>query len=257
MKIKFTILGCGSSLGVPRIDGNFGGCNPNNKKNYRTRCSALITTKEKNILIDASPDIKSQLIKNKIKNIDSVFFTHSHADQTHGINELRAFYLKNKIKIPVYADPVTRKYLLNSFKYCFRSSSSYPATLKMNKLKKQHLLKNGKNNLSIKSIVVKHGYINSIAYIINNVCAYAPDISKINLKDLKHFKNLNYFIVDCLRYTSHPAHFNLDDVLNLIKIIKPKKTILTNLNNEIDYSEIKKKVPNNVVPAYDGLSLLV
>ena len=127
----------------------------------------------------------------------------------------------------------------------------------MNKLKKQHLLKNGKNNLSIKSIVVKHGYINSIAYIINNVCAYAPDISNINLKDLKHFKNLNYFIVDCLRYTSHPAHFNLDDVLNLIKIIKPKKTILTNLNNEIDYSEIKKKVPNNVVPAYDGLSLLV
>ena len=99
MSIKLTILGCGSSLGTPRIDGNFGNCNPKNKKNYRSRCSALITSNKKNILIDTSPDIKSQLLKNKIKNIDSVFYTHPHGDQTHGINELRVFFLKNKKKI--------------------------------------------------------------------------------------------------------------------------------------------------------------
>ena len=96
MSVKFTILGCGSSLGIPRIDGHFGKCDPKNKKNYRTRCSALISTHKSNILIDTSPDIKPQLISSKTKNIDRVFFTHFHADQTHGINELRLFYLKNK-----------------------------------------------------------------------------------------------------------------------------------------------------------------
>ena len=98
MSIKFTILGCGSSLGIPRIDGYYGSCDPKNKKNIRSRCSALISSKNLNILIDTSPDLKSQLLKNKVKNIDTVFYTHSHADQTHGINELRVFSLKNKKK---------------------------------------------------------------------------------------------------------------------------------------------------------------
>ena len=257
MSVKFTILGCGSSLGIPRIDGHFGKCDPKNKKNYRTRCSALITTHKSNILIDTSPDIKSQLISSKTKNIDRVFFTHFHADQTHGINELRLFYLKNKKKIPVHADKRTKNYLINSFSYCFKNSTSYPATLKMNNVKKMHNYKFGKEKISIKSIPVQHGKINSICYIINNKCAYAPDINKIYQKDLIHFKNLKYLVIDCLRYDPHPAHFNLVDVLNLIKIIKPQKTIITNLNNEIDYSTVKKELPKNVVPAYDGLSFVI
>ena len=257
MSVKFTILGCGSSLGIPRIDGHFGECDPKNKKNYRTRCSALISAHKSNILIDTSPDIRSQLISSKIKNIDKVFFTHSHADQTHGINELRVFYLKNKKKIPIYADKITKNYLINSFSYCFKNLTSYPATLKMNNVKKMHNYKFGKEKISIKSIPVQHGKINSICYIINNKCAYAPDINKIYQKDLIHFKNLKYFVVDCLRYDPHPTHFNLTDVLNLIKIIKPQKTIITNLNNDIDYSSIKKKLPKNVVPAYDGLSFII
>ena len=257
MTVKFTILGCGSSLGIPRIDGHFGKCDPKNKKNYRTRCSALISAHKSNILIDTSPDIKSQLISSKIKNIDRVFFTHSHADQTHGINELRFFYLKNKKKIPVHADKRTKKYLINSFSYCFNNSTSYPATLKINNVKKMQNYKFGKEKISIKSIPVQHGKINSICYIINNKCAYAPDINKIYQKDLIHFKNLKYLVVDCLRYDPHPSHFNLVDVINLIKIIKPQKTIITNLNNEIDYSSIKNKLPKNVVPAYDGLSFII
>ena len=257
MSVKFTILGCGSSLGIPRIDGHFGKCDPKNKKNYRTRCSALISAHKSNILIDTSPDIRSQLISSKIKNIDKVFFTHSHADQTHGINELRVFYLKNKKKIPIYADKRTKNYLINSFSYCFKNLTSYPATLEMNNVKKMHNYKFGKEKISIKSIPVQHGKINSICYIINNKCAYAPDINKIYQKDLIHFKNLKYFVVDCLRYDPHPTHFNLTDVLNLIKIIKPQKTIITNLNNDIDYSSIKKKLPKNVVPAYDGLSFII
>ena len=119
MSIKFTILGCGYSMGVPRTDGFFGKCDPKNYKNYRTRCSALISYSKTNILIDSSPDLRIQLIKNKVKNIDKIFYTHAHADQTHGINDLRIFYLKNRKKISVYADKKTTNYLLKSFKYCF------------------------------------------------------------------------------------------------------------------------------------------
>ena len=257
MSLKFTILGCGSSLGIPRIDGYYGSCDPKNKKNMRTRCSALISSKNLNILIDTSPDLRSQLLKNKVKNIDTVFYTHSHADQTHGINELRVFSLKNRKKIPIYADTITKENLKNTFGYCFKDYKNYPSILDARILKKKHLLKDSKKQIIIKSLKVHHGSIKSICYIINDKCAYAPDVNKIDNKDLKYLKNLKYLIVDCLRYNFHPTHFNLEDVLKLINRIKPKKTILTNLSNEIDYSEIKKLLPKNVTPAHDGLTILI
>ena len=251
MSIKFTILGCGSSLGVPRIDGFFGNCDPKNPKNYRTRCSALLTYNQKNILFDTSPDLKNQLLKNKVKNINNVFYTHSHADQTHGINELRVFFLKNKQRIPVYADKYTKKYLTKSFSYCFNSSNDYPSTLKFYNLKNKNTIN---HKIVIDSIKVKHGSILSNAFVINNKCAYAPDINKIFTKDLNKFKNLKFLVIDCLRYDFHPSHFNLSDVIKLVKIIKPKKTILTNLHNDIDYVKIRKHLPKNIIPAFDGMS---
>ena len=127
----------------------------------------------------------------------------------------------------------------------------------MNELKKLHVYKDCKNKIIIRSVSVQHGSIKSICYIINNKCAYAPDVNKIFPKDLKYFMNLKYLVIDCLRYSPHPSHFNLEDVLNFVKIIKPKKTILTNLHNDIDYSEIKKKLTKNIIPAYDGLSFLI
>ena len=142
MNLKFIILGSGSSMGVPRADGYSGKCNLNNKKNFRTRCSALIKFNDKNILIDTSPDLRSQLLKNKIRSIEAVFYTHLHADQTHGINDLRPFFLIKKKQIPVFADIKTSKYLNSSFKYCFKSSYEYPSTLKLNNLKKKHTFKN-------------------------------------------------------------------------------------------------------------------
>ena len=132
MKNKFTILGSGSSLGVPRIDGNFGKCDPNNPKNERSRCCAHFNFYNLNILIDASPDIRSQLITNKIKDVNLVFFSHAHADQCHGINDLRAFFIKYKKRLNVYADKVTKKQLLKTFTYCFKSKPGYPAMLNMN-----------------------------------------------------------------------------------------------------------------------------
>ncbi len=257
MKIKFTILGCGSSLGIPRIDGFFGNCNPKIKQNYRTRCSALISTNNFNVLIDSSPDIKQQLIKSKVNNINKVFYTHMHADQTHGINELRVFYLKNRKKIDIYADQPTSKYLNENFKYCFKKTFDYPAILKINKLNKVHKYRIGKNILKIESMPVQHGKIQSILYKINNKCAYVSDVNEIYKKDFKKLKNLNNFIVDCLRYSYHPSHFNLDSVLKLVKELKPKKTILTNLANDIDYKKIQKYLPSNVKPAYDGMNFLI
>jgi len=257
MKIKFIILGCGSSLGVPRADGNWGKCSPKVKRNYRTRCSALIKSSLKNILIDTSPDLRHQLIKNNISNIDTVLFTHLHGDQVHGINDLRVFSLKNSKKIPVYADKNTAKYIKNTFSYCFHDRPAYPAILKLNKLKKKISFSNKDNSISIKSIPVQHGNIKSQSFIINDKCAYVSDANKIYDKDLKFFKNLKFFIIDCLRIKKHPSHYNLNEVIELTKIIKPKKTILTNLHSDLDYNYLLKILPKNIIPAYDGMSFYI
>ena len=255
MSIKFIILGSGSSMGVPRADGYSGACDLKNIKNHRTRCSAIIKFNDENILIDTSPDLRQQLLSNKIKSINRVFYTHLHADQTHGINDLRTFFLLTKKQIPVYADNVTAKYLYQTFKYCFQSSHDYPSTLKLINLKKKHIFKNKNQKISIESIFVEHGKIDSICYIINNKLAYASDISLFYKKDLKRLIGLNYFIIDCLWYKKHSAHFNLNQVLDLVKTIKPKKTILTNMHSDLDYSELKKKLPKNIIPGYDGMSV--
>ena len=255
MSLKFIILGSGSSMGVPRADGFSGNCDLNNKKNYRTRCSALIKFNKENILIDTSPDLRQQLIFNNIKSINKVFYTHLHADQTHGINDLRAFFLKNKKQLPVYADKKTAKYLLSTFKYCFKSTTTYPSTLTLNTLKKKIVLNCDNENLIIKAIPVKHGNIESVCYLLNNELAYASDISLIYKKDINLFKNLRYFIIDCLWLKKHPAHFNLEQVLNIVKIIKPKKTILTNMHSDLDYNNLKKILPKNIIPGFDGMTI--
>ena len=254
--MKFIILGCGSSMGVPRPDGFFGNCDPKNKKNYRTRCSALIKTSDENILIDASPDLRQQLLRHKIKKINKVLFSHMHGDQTHGINDLRSFYINDKSQINVYADKYTSKYLKHSFSYIFKSfSKEYPATLKLNKLSKNIFTKNNNKKIQIKSIEVKHGIIKSYCFIIDQKLAYISDVNKIYNKDFRYFKKLKFLIIDCLWYKYHPSHFNLDTSLSIIKKFKPKKAILTNLSPVLDYKVLKKILPKNVIPARDGLTI--
>ena len=253
--MKFIILGCGSSMGVPRPDGSFGECNPKNKRNFRTRCSALLQTDTENVLIDTSPDLRIQLLNNRIRKIDKVLFSHMHADQTHGINDLRVFYLNNKKTIPVFSDKETQKYLLKNFSYCFKSNTNeYPAILKIKLINEKMLIKNNNNKVHIKTLKVKHGKVNSICYIFNKKLAYISDVSKIQDKDFKYFKNLKYIIIDCLRYKSHPSHFNLNQCTDLYKIFLPKKMILTNLHCDLDYDTLKTKLPNNMIPAHDGLT---
>ena len=227
MSIKFIILGCGSSMGVPRPDGFFGNCDPKNKKNYRTRCSALIKTTDENILIDTSPDLRQQLLRHKIKKIDKVFYSHMHADQTHGINDLRSFFISSRKQVNVYADNQTSKYLKQSFSYCFESySKEYPATLKLHILKKILSVKNYNKIIKIRSIKVDHGKVKSNCFIIDKKIAYISDVSKIYKKDYKYFKNLKFLVIDCLWYKPHPSHFNLEDTLKIVNLIKPKKQFL-------------------------------
>ena len=254
--MKFIILGCGSSMGVPRPDGYFGNCDPNNFKNYRTRCSAIIKTTCENILIDTSPDLRHQLLRHNITRIDKVLYSHMHGDQTHGINDLRAFYINTKKQLNVYADKYTSNYLNKTFSYIFQSfSKEYPATLKLNKLKNIIHMKDNNITKKIRSIKVDHGKVKSNCFIIDKKIAYISDVSKIYNKDYKYFKKLEFLIIDCLWYKPHPSHFNLETSLSMIEKFKPKKAILTNLSPILDYKELKKKLPKNVKPAYDGLTI--
>ena len=254
--MKFIILGCGSSMGVPRPDGFYGNCDPNNKKNHRTRCSALFQTSEENILIDTSPDLRQQLLRHKIKKINKVLYSHMHGDQTHGINDLRPFFINKRKPINVFADKSTSEYLVKSFSYIFKSySREYPATLRMNKLKNFFLISDKKRKVKIKSVKVDHGKVKSNCFIIDKKLAYISDVSKIYNKDYKYFKNLKYLIIDCLWYNYHPSHFNLENSLLMIEKFKPKNAILTNLSPVLDYKVLKKLLPKNVIPAHDGLTI--
>jgi len=259
-KDKIIILGSGSSVGVPRIDGYWGRANKKDIKNNRTRCSIYIKHKSSNILIDTSPDIRGQLLKNKITNIDSVIYTHDHADQTHGINELRPFFWKNKKKIDIYANRNTAKTLYKSFAYLFEKKSKfYNSILKINIIKKKFFISKNKNKIFFEPIIVTHGDTKAYGYVFKKI-AYISDCSFISKKELKKLYNLNILIIDCLKFKKHKTHLNYYEVIKYIKILNPKKTILTNLHSDIDYKKLKKKLTklkNNIVPAYDGMRIKI
>ena len=259
-KTEVTILGCGSSLGVPRIDGYWGSANKNNPKNYRTRCSVFVKYKNINVIIDTSPDIKSQMLTNKIKKIDAVIYTHEHADQTHGINELRPIFWLNKKRIDVYSDKKTSTYLLKSFKYLFFKISKYYQPILRNKIiKNKIIIKKNKNSIIFYPIKVAHGDINAKGYLFNEI-VYISDCSSISTKNLKKILNPNLLILDCLKFKKHATHLNFKKSLYYINKIKPKKTILTNLHSDIDYSSFKKKlqmISKKIVPAFDGLRVKI
>ena len=254
MKTKFIILGCGNSMGTPRIDGYWGNCNRKNKKNIRSRCSAIIIKGSNSILIDTSPDLRMQLLSNKIKNITSVVYTHEHADQTNGLFELRPFYWKNKKKINVFGNKKTIKHLKKNQEYLFKKLSEYPPIVKSNLIKKKFSLGKINEKILFKTLEAKHGKTKSVIYIFEKT-AYISDCNDISIGNIKELYNLNYLIIDCLKFQKHPTHFNLSESLFIHNKLKPKKTILTNLHHDIDYDILLRKLPKDVLPAYDGMLL--
>ena len=253
MKNKFTILGCGSSLGSPWITNFWGNCDKKNKKNIRTRCSAHFQYKNISVLIDTSPDLKDQFKKNNLKDVDAVLYTHEHADQTSGIFELRPFFWRNKKKIDIYGSRKTINELKKKYDFCFQPKQGYMPIAKEHVIKNNFFLKKGINKIKISSFEVQHGLIKATAYVVNKI-AYLSDCSYIPNKSKKYLSNLDFLIIDCLRYKFHPGHFNLESAISLAKELRPKKTILTNLHVELDYSILRKKLPSNIIPAFDGIS---
>ena len=250
---KFTILGCGSSLGSPWIT-NYSAKLKKNSKNIRTRCCAHIQKGNLSILIDTSPDIKSQFLNNKIRSLDAIIYTHEHADQTSGIFEMRPFFWKNKKKIPIYASNRTIKELKDKYTFCFSQRHGYKPIMKANTIKKKFLIKKDNTQLFIDAFEVEHGMIKSTGYRFDDI-AYISDCNKINNSVSKKLLNLKYLIIDCLRKEKHPSHFNFDDALSFIKLVKPQKAILTNLHVDMDYFDLKRKLPKNIIPAFDGLNV--
>ncbi len=249
---KFTILGCGSSLGSPWIT-NYSAKLKKNSKNIRTRCCAHIQKGNLSILIDTSPDIKSQFLNNKIRSLDAIIYTHEHADQTSGIFEMRPFFWKNKKKIPIYASNRTIKELKDKYTFCFSQRHGYKPIMKANTIKKKFLIKKNNTQLFVDAFEVEHGMIKSTGYRFDDI-AYISDCNKINNSVSKKLLNLKYLIIDCLRKEKHPSHFNFDDALSFIKLVKPQKAILTNLHVDMDYFDLKRKLPKNIIPAFDGLN---
>ena len=238
---KFTILGCGSSLGSPWIT-SYSAKLKKNSKNIRTRCCAHIQKGNLSILIDTSPDIKSQFLNNKIRSLDAIIYTHEHADQTSGIFEMRPFFWKNKKKIPIYASNRTIKELKDKYTFCFSQRHGYKPIMKANTIKKKFLIKKDNTQLFVDAFEVEHGMIKSTGYRFDDI-AYISDCNKISNSVSKKLLNLKYLIIDCLRKEKHSSHFNFDDAISFIKLVKPQKAILTNLHVDMDYFDLKRKLP--------------
>ena len=254
-------MGCGSSGGVPRVGFGWGSCDPTNKKNRRSRCSLLVeritSSKKTTVLIDTGPDMREQLLEAKVTNLDAVLYTHSHADHVHGIDDLRTLAYRKKEKIPVWADKITQERLLQGFSYIFQTpiNSKYPPICKLNLIKIKDVKDQGAGGeITFRPLLVNHGDIESLGFKINNL-AYIPDVLNIPLDSWKELENLDILIIDALRRDPHPSHTHLEKTLHWLKKLNPKRAILTNLHNDLDYSELKKELPKNVEPAFDGLEV--
>ncbi|MFH1728769.1 MAG: MBL fold metallo-hydrolase [Pseudomonadota bacterium] len=247
--MKITILGCGTSTGVPMLGCNCNICSSNNSKNKRTRSSVLIQNNNKNILIDTAPDLRFQAIANKILNIHAVLYTHDHADHTHGIDDLRSFNFIHKSMIGCYASKKTILTIKNRFSYIFdKRFDPLKPNLKMIAIDKHFEL----FDLKITPIPLQHGDDNIFGFRINNF-AYLTDCSGINESSLKLLQNLELVIISGLRLKPHKKHFSIEQATNMIKKLGAKKGLITHLSHTLDYNEISKTLPENINLAYDGL----
>jgi phosphoribosyl 1,2-cyclic phosphate phosphodiesterase len=262
MTLRFTILGCGSSGGVPRLGTGWGACDPNNPKNRRRRCSLLVERTGPGgvtrVLIDTSPDLREQLVDADIDWLDAVLYTHEHADHTHGIDDLRGFYMRARRRVDVYADDPTSRMLTTRFSYCFvrPAGSEYPPILNMHGLKAgRRLTIDGKGGaIEALPFVQDHGDIQALGFRFGAL-AYSADLHDLPEASVEALAGVDTWIVDALRYHPHPSHFSVADALSWIARIKPKRAILTNMHTDLDYEVLRASLPPGVEPAHDGMQV--
>ncbi len=261
-ELIFTILGCGSSGGVPRLGGNWGDCDPTNPKNHRRRCSMLVERKDGDdvtrVLIDTSPDLRSQLLDAGVGLLDAVVYTHSHADHVHGIDDLRMVVFNRKERLPIWADGPTQQALYDRFAYAFvqPEGSPYPPILDMNTIDGDVTIDGAGGAVTLTPFEVGHGSIDALGFRIGDV-AYLPDVAEIYDDAWEALRGLDLWIVDALRRTPHPTHAHLERTLEWIEQVAPKRAILTNMHIDLDYETVAAETPDHVTPAYDGMTITV
>lgn len=264
MTTTLTILGCGSSSGVPRFGGDWGQCDPANARNRRRRCSVLVEKRASAgstcVLIDTSPDMRDQLLSAAVSNIDAVLYTHEHADHTHGIDDLRGIFLKNRRKVPVWADEMTGQMLMTRFGYCFYTApdSDYPPILGLNRLAAGTpvVIDGAGGRVTALPVRLHHGNIEALGFRIGST-AYTPDVNGIPEESVAALEGLDLWIVDALKRTPHPSHFSLAETLVWIERLKPKRAVITNMHIDLDFETLRTELPPNVEPAYDGMTLTI
>jgi len=249
--MKVTVLGSGTSSGVPRIDGHWGAADPSNPKNRRRRVSLWVEESGASILIDTSPDLREQCLDAGIKRIDGVLYTHDHADHTHGIDDLRGFRHVMGHKVDIYATRETLDVLTGRFDYIFHERLGYPPICRANEI-------TGDEPFRVAGVTVRpfrqiHGPIGSIGYRIGDV-AYSTDVSDLPEHAFPVLEGVKVWVVDALRYTPHPTHPHLEKTLGWIERVKPERAILTHMTSDMDYETLCRELPKGVEPGYDGLT---
>jgi phosphoribosyl 1,2-cyclic phosphate phosphodiesterase len=263
MTMRFTILGCGSSMGVPRAALGWGACDPNNPKNRRRRCSLLVEKIAGNgavtrLLVDTTPDLRDQLLDAGVDRREGVLYTHEHADHTHGIDDLRPLFVKNRRQVDVYCDDVTSKVLRVRFAYCFTTppGSGYPPTLREHRLVAGQALEIAGEGgpIPVLPVLQEHGGIPSLGFRFGGL-AYSADIKALPAASLPAMAGLDLWIVDALRHDPHPSHMNLAESLDWISRVGAKRAVLTNLHSDLDYEVLRRELPAHIQPAYDGMRI--
>lgn len=258
MELEVVILGSGSSGGVPRGDGDWGACDPSEQRNRRTRCSALIRRHGldgvTSVLIDTSPDLREQALAAGIRHVDGVLFTHDHADQTHGIDDLRVFAIRSRQRIPAWMDAATRVALTHRFDYIFESKLGYPAIVEARDIPPHGevwAVEGAGGAVPVVTFDQAHGPIRSVGYRCGPV-AYSSDVSDLDEAAIEAVRGCDLWIVDALRYTPHPTHAHLERTLDWIARSGVRRAVLTNLHIDMDYKILSEIVPDNVEVGFDG-----
>ena len=259
-ELRVTILGCGSSGGVPRLGGHWGACDPAEPKNQRRRCSLLVERHAEGgvtrVLIDTSPDLRAQLLDAGVGALDAVLYTHAHADHVHGIDDLRMIVFNLRRRLPVWADAPTREALLSRFGYAFvqPEGSLYPPILDLHAIEGPVEIDGAGGPLSFTPFEVAHGGIDALGFRVRDV-AYLPDVSDIPDAAWPALEGLDCWILDALRRKPHPSHAHLDLALDWIARARPARAVLTNMHVDLDYATVAAETPSHVTPAHDGLTL--
>lgn len=260
---RFTILGCSSSPGVPRLNGDWGACNPDNPKNRRTRASMLVEQigpddGRTTVVIDTGPDFRAQMIAAKVADLDAVLYTHAHADHFHGLDDLRGYFLVRHHRVPIHVDAETLERIREGFGYCLETpkGSSYPpiAVARMIEQPYSDIVIDGAGGpISFMPHRQFHGDIHSLGFRIGDV-AYCSDVSDFPAETVERLAGLDTLIIDALQYKPHPSHLSLEQALEWIGRLAPQRAILTHMHTPLDYDAVMRATPYNVVPAHDGLS---